>query len=85
MAHLKSLEEFWVRRLWCLRASVSPHTYLVWSGELQQDPRSQSVGTPASRDHDAEDNLSRGQPVPDERRRWVSTEDYYRASASHSD
>jgi hypothetical protein len=55
------------------------------SGELQQDPRSKGVGHSAPRDHDIEDDISRGQPVPDKRRRWLSTEDYPRASAGYPD
>jgi len=55
------------------------------SGQLQQDPRSKGVGHSTSRDHVAEDYISRGQPLPDERRRWLPTEGYPRTSAGYSD
>ena len=55
------------------------------TGELQQDPRSKGVGHSASRDHDIEDDIFRGQPVPDERCRQLPTEDHPCTSAGYPD
>ena len=53
------------------------------SGKLQQDPGYKGVGHSASRDRDVEDYISRGQPMPDKRCRWLPKEDYPRASAGY--
>jgi hypothetical protein len=84
IAHLKGLEEFWVRLLCPSQARLLQLTKPFGEpGELQQDPRSKGVGHPASRDHDVEDDISRGQPVSDERPHWLPTEDYPRTPTGH--